>query len=368
MFMLKDMRAPIVSRNEQGIVAIFTVMIIMGVLALLTMGFSNITRQAQRRTLDDQLSTQAFYAAETGINRARQLLSDGTLTADKDDCLGGSDFGYDVDPELGISISCLLVDTTPTNVRIDTVPVGQSRSFYMGSAGADFGNISIHWDDTARHDSSLSTDTVFNSGTPRFTPAATWGNGLGVLRVDIVPITSNMATTLARENLVNNSYSFFLYPGQNSSTDGPDVVHTVGSAAEQKGIVLGRRCGTGTGHNPGYRCSASLRLGNTVSSRYFVRVQSYYNPVSLELNAQDNSGSPIEFVDTQAVIDATGRVNDVSRRIQVSVPLYDVSGYHEVFSILSASSLCKRIIGVPNASTINGNDGASSDDACWIDN
>jgi len=36
-----------------------------------TSWLSNITRQAQRRTLDDQLNTQAFYAAESGINDAK---------------------------------------------------------------------------------------------------------------------------------------------------------------------------------------------------------------------------------------------------------------------------------------------------------
>ena len=67
--------------NEAGFIAIFSVLVIMGILTLLTIGFSNVTRQAQKRALDDHLNTHAFYAAESGINIAKSK-----PLVDKPDC------------------------------------------------------------------------------------------------------------------------------------------------------------------------------------------------------------------------------------------------------------------------------------------
>lgn len=374
--MLKFMKNSRISGNEQGIVAIFTVLIVMGILTLLVIGFSTITRQAQKRTLDDQLSTQAFYAAETGINRAWSLINDGSLTVEKTDCLntiGGIDFGYEIDPDLGISVSCLLVDLTPPFIRADSVPVGQAMVFYVGRlpSDPDISQFTVSWDsagDRAADNSDLSVDPVFTDNDPRLLSATAWGGRVGMVRVDIIPISGNMAAALSRNQLATGSYSVFLYPSRNPATGGAGTISEIESGTQNQGITVGKRCSTDV--TADYRCTATLRLGSSVSNEYYVRLQSYYNPTDVELTAVDTSNNEVEFHDSQAVIDSTGRVNDVYRRIQVSVPILSeinrIPGYHESFSILSASSLCKRVIGVPGASQIDGSNGASADAACSI--
>ena len=65
-------------------------MILMIVVGLIVLGFAQISRRNQRQALDRQLSTQAFYAAETGVNDAANLIKTavqaGTVVAAKPDC------------------------------------------------------------------------------------------------------------------------------------------------------------------------------------------------------------------------------------------------------------------------------------------
>jgi hypothetical protein len=60
-------------RREGGFVSIIVCMIIMTILSLITIGFAQIMAREQRQALDRQLSSQAFYAAESGVNDALML-------------------------------------------------------------------------------------------------------------------------------------------------------------------------------------------------------------------------------------------------------------------------------------------------------
>ena len=55
-------------------VAILVTMNLMIVISLIVLGFAQISRRNQRQSLDRQLSTQAFYAAETAVNDAADLI------------------------------------------------------------------------------------------------------------------------------------------------------------------------------------------------------------------------------------------------------------------------------------------------------
>jgi len=61
-------------RNQSGMVSIMVTMILMIVMSLIVVGFAQVSRRNQRVALDRQLSTQAFYAAESGVNDAREFL------------------------------------------------------------------------------------------------------------------------------------------------------------------------------------------------------------------------------------------------------------------------------------------------------
>src|SRR4051794_27185754 len=56
------------SLGQAGLVSIIVTLIMMLVISLIVVGFAEITRRNGSEALERQLSTQAYYAAETGIN------------------------------------------------------------------------------------------------------------------------------------------------------------------------------------------------------------------------------------------------------------------------------------------------------------
>jgi Tfp pilus assembly protein PilX len=61
--------------RQAGMVSIMVTMILMVVLSLIVIGFAQIARRNSRQSLDRQLSTSAFYAAEAGVNDVRDLIT-----------------------------------------------------------------------------------------------------------------------------------------------------------------------------------------------------------------------------------------------------------------------------------------------------
>lgn len=317
--------------SERGIVAIFSVMIIMGILTLLAVGFSVITRTAQRNTLDDQFSTQAFYAAESGINDAvRALTTNPSLN--KVDCTDNptGNFRYDFGGDTGIGYTCVLVNTSNvTSQEYDAVPVmgrGQPIVTPINTPGTNIQRLAFQWD------AQNGSDGIPSSAGPIFSPAADWGSQVGIIRVDLVPLTGG----LARDQLANNAYTFLLYP----STTGTGTASLTNAAITDKGVVVSGSCNS-TAAAP--RCNAEVTLTGAGSDNYMMRIMSYYNQTQVSIRAYGTGPSPLAQVGSQAIVDVTGRSNDVYRRIQVRVPTVP-RGYTEAFSLLSADSLCKRLV------------------------
>lgn len=318
--------------NQGGFVAIFSVLIIMGILTLLTVGFTSITRQAQLRTLNDHLSSQAFYAAESGVNMAASVLAAGT--SQKTECRDGATLDYDIDDDNNIAVSCLLIDGNPPNLEFSNVPVvgvGEPVLSRLASLNASTINtVQIEWDSVAQN------GAIQNRTTADFLPSGTWGTGVGVMRVDLVP-----SNNTNRNALVDSSYTFYLYP---STSNAASTSRSVDPGYPGQGATLVTRCNpTGV-----YRCTAQITLNNSNASSYEVRMQAYYNEVRSSIAPLDASGNEILLQNGQAVIDSTGKANDVYRRIQVRLPITANTGMHNVFAIFSSDSICKRYVGVPN--------------------
>lgn len=350
------------NQNESGIIAIFSVLIIMGILTLLTIGFSGITRQAQKRALDDFLNTQAFYAAESGVNSALEDVRTGAITTQNTDCTGAFGAG-EVNPVIdagrNIRLSCLLVNPTPTDVVFDSVPevgVGEPvtsavRSLTPTEAAS---YLEIEWDSPNGSADPL-VNYNFSAGSPVLPSDTVWGNSVGMVRVDVVPATISPSD---RAGLVNGGYTFYLYPTRNTSVLASNSVGVLPGPNHQAGTLI-TRCNL----SGDYRCFGRINFHNaagtpTAFNHFYVRIQAYYNPVRISIAPKTSSNNSIQLRDGQAVIDSTGQANDVFRRIQVRAPIRPDGawneGYHEVFAIFSGDSLCKRYIGAPTAADGSG--------------
>jgi hypothetical protein len=348
-------------RNQSGFVSIFTVLIIMSLLTITAVGFSNVTRQAQIRTLDNQLNTQAFYAAEAGINDAKNaLLNDPNLT--KEECQetpAMSGFNYTIDSNLDVGYSCLLVNSKVTDIVYNSVPIGGrgsgKQTYIESDDGSPIGEFTISWD--AAEEGAALPDT----NAPFLPPAGTWDNKVGILRFDLVPLND-----LDRADMATNSYTTFLYPTSDTSQGGTEVT-IQNTAITDKGHTLNTVCNVPP---PELRCKARVIIFNPptlplTASKYALRLQSLYNSVKVRISdVKNTAGVTVKLINSQVVIDSTGKAGNVYRRIQVRLPL-KTEYFNSDFALESADSICKRLQVRSDGTTIlsTGNNSVDTD-AC----
>src|SRR5665647_2919352 len=112
------------NQSQSGMVAIFVTMLMIIVISLIVLGFAQVTRRNQRNTLDSQLSTQAYYAAESGVNDAasdlqRKIVAGAPLPS-KTTCAmleGSYDFTTKNTLTTDVSYTCLLIDPNPSSLN-----------------------------------------------------------------------------------------------------------------------------------------------------------------------------------------------------------------------------------------------------------
>jgi len=173
--------------------------------------------------------------------------------------------------------------------------------------------------------------------------------------MDVTPLNN-----VSRDGMANNTYTYYLYPSSSAGTVGP-VTMTSGMT-NQGSMTLVRCAASGT-----YRCKLTVRLGTTLTNAYAIRLQALYNEVKVDINKIKNVlGTTVRLQKGQVIVDATGRANEVFRRVQVRLQNAK-NGTTSPFALLSADSICKRLaVGDPATSLPTTYDVADNA-ACVID-
>lgn len=330
--------------KQGGFVSIFTVIIIMSILTLLTIGFTTVTQRAQRVTLDNQQNTQAFYAAESGVNDAIRELRTVNPSLVKNDCQTGGSLGafnygdLSGSDSFGVSYTCVLVIANPTAQSFDSVPVlgsGEPVVTTLASqTGDNITSVRIAFDSTQVADAVGPTPagSVFSANDPILPNVSSWGSRVGILRVDLVPVAS-----VDRNSLISNSYSTYLIPNETGSTSINISPGATNQAASFEVICT----------NTVPRCTGELNLSGATANRFKVRLTSYYKSVRVSSLEIYNGASLLNQIDGQVIIDSTGKSGDILRRIQVAYPLNRSVGYHDPFALNTAGDICKRLLSAP---------------------
>lgn len=325
----KHMRKTSLTNNQQGLVSFVVTIIIMLILSLIVMGFARLSRREQRQALDRQLSTQAFYAAEAGINDAIDALKKNVLssTVEKNDCDAIPGYNNILNATGPISYSCVLVDPTPPEYEFDAVDQSDSEVVKVQSVtGEAIDKINFYWQDKDGKTGLACPDIT--TGLPATWPA---GCDTGVLRVDLLPYGTS--ANPSRTQLVGFQMTAYLYP----STAAPGILAYGSAFGVNSGAMA--RGGCSTGNTPRY---CQLTVSGLSADRYYIRMKSIYGTSAVTITSQNSSGNVLEMVGYQARIDATGKANDVLRRVRVSVPINAITGPFPEFAAQSQDSLCKR--------------------------
>ncbi|MEI6480788.1 MAG: pilus assembly PilX N-terminal domain-containing protein [Candidatus Saccharibacteria bacterium] len=346
-------------QDEKGIVAIVVTMIIMIVLTLIVTGFAQLARREQRSTLSRQLASQAFYAAESGINDARRAINDTDTNINnnfntnpnylgqKDSCnpLPGSVnfLGRDsnvVSVDAGVKYSCLLINKKLKNSIVDLstevsdIQDLQSYSSALAPNTKRLEKLQISWKDT--------TQGVVDVNTDANLPASSaWGVKIGMIRLDIVPYD-----TLNASSLRDSLFTVFLRPSPTAGSGETIITYN----PSVKGKLVEVKC-----FSEGY-CKVDLEIPLAVAkNKNLVRMKSIYRSSTVALCANDCSGDTV-FIGNQVEVDSTGKAGDILKRIKVRIPKKPDAGSTDIpeFVLDSSSGICKKIEVSPKTFTSGG--------------
>lgn len=349
-----------IKNNQRGMVSITVTVILMLIITITVLSFAQIIRREQRQALDNQLSSQAFYAAESGINQARKYietayLANGQVPPDKTRCSNKSpdDPNYppaalpmDIGSSTGVSFSCLLVGGTPKSLKYDLSTAAISTVFPIDGGATVIDRLDISWTPSTKDAprTNCSTSTVASADLPASTA---WPcKGYGVIRIDLVP-----ANSTDRTSMMANMFTAFLMP---ANITGSKEVFYSGSGTNINGGSANQ------GARPVASCTddacaisiKSLGLATNNATKYYARVSTLYRDTTFTLIAKDNTGAEMKLLGAQVMLDATGRAQDVLRRVQVRVPLTGDS-LHPDYGVHSTESMCKQFTTYPNSGYSN---------------
>ncbi|MDB5163794.1 MAG: hypothetical protein JWS12_412 [Candidatus Saccharibacteria bacterium] len=323
--------------NQQGIVSIVVTMVILTVLTLITVGFAIQTRREQRQSIDKQLSSQAFYAAESGINDAASAIQQGQLPGNtKLSCdpnpVGQPLSNYRVGSDPAVKITCLTVSNKVKSIEYGTVK--NLKSIFVPIETADlshFTTLTIGWSATAQ-------PTILPTGNKgEFPDASGWPPAnLGLLRMALTKIDG---VPLQPDALANATMTAFLYP----TGARPSDTFTFDTAVGNQGNIYDVHCTPPAVGSTTRDCLATITFSTPDSSKYYLRLSSIYKDSAVTITCTSiASASDCGFQNAQASVDATGKAQDVLRRVQVRIPLNATYNIPE-FAIESGGALCKTL-------------------------
>lgn len=317
-------------RSQQGVVAIIVTMLLMIVLTLIVLSFAKVSRREQRNAFDRQLSTQAFYAAESGINDAKKEIEEwianptppnqAKLNGDyMTNCVGVGSFADaaaitmpgDLPGSGEASYTCLFADPSPPSIiySASTDP----QVFPLEARGGLINSVEIYWDDGSGSGDFSNCPALANNPVSFNPPIAC---SAPILRVQLVDATK------LNDPLFDKV--FFIYPG-----GGPGTI----SYASSTGSTATGTCMAAGSPN---RCKITI---SGLAGKYFARVNGIYKPAALTITA---NGGIAELIGAQVLIDSTGKAADVERRLQVRVKANSLSQDGPKYGIQGTDSICKQ--------------------------
>lgn len=363
------------SDNQGGFASLVIAIVIVLVLSLMTVGFAQLMRTEQRSALDKQLSSQAYYAAESGVNDAIKAINAGYsiaktkcgntpgvgLAAEIDSSVTG--YTYLEDNTVGAtsgattaaSYPCLLINPGPINLdygSVGTYTPTTAEFTARDSLGqpSTITSIEISWEDA----SSNSNNTYLPPaggvcGGRSFETAGSGGwSYTGLVNFQLTPVPDNH---IKRADLLNSSMTAFLCPNSGNGITTGSLTYDNTTTGVNSGVLARGNCNTNQDVSHTYNCTATITGLGALSNQttYFISLRSIYAESKVNIKAF-NGATKLSLTGAQSVIDSTGKAQDVLRRIQVRVP---AGNTYDLPPGTSGGLICKQLEAEPTSVPVN---------------
>lgn len=304
------------------------------VISLIVVGFSQVARRNQRDALDRQLSSQAFYAAESGINQAITVIQKRVAAAQaipaKTSCAPDSNYPGTQLASSDVSVTCLLVEPEVKTMNFDGVTESAATLVSTIPNSGTIPGVTLTWRPSEPR-TSATTGCPSAGGSPSYQlpTRGGWQCGFGILRVDMSPVSTG--------NVGQQAKTVFLYPhAQAGAVSGTT---TVVDATTMTQSLVQTRC-SDAGRDP--KCMVTINYpANT--TEYYLNVRSLYRNSRLDITPTDGSVTfkgPVK-------IDVTAKAVDVLKRVRVQVSTDEQTGSLHNYGIETSQPLCKRYAVAP---------------------
>lgn len=336
--------------QEDGFASVVIALTMIIVLALLVVGFSQLARREQQSALTKQLSTQAQYAAETGINDIRKLIESGEIyglaNLNTEKCVEGEqiDALKQVSANTGVSYSCAIVKTLVKDIKFSGLGVDSSQVINFQATDASgvpraLSSLRMEWTSEGASTSSFPASKTLP-------PQSEWKNGSNqpypsVIQFALTPYNEN---SLSRSGLASSTATSYLYPA--STSTGLNYNSHIGGGA---GGIAQAGCSSN-------KCSITMTNLPAGADMYLMHLINIYVKSDMVITGKYMEGGSEHdayFKGAQAMVDVTGKSRNVLKRLQVRIPLTPnavatLPGY-----ALEAQNICKRMKTMPHGTTFS---------------
>jgi len=338
------------SAGQLGMASILVTMVLMVVMSLIVLGFAQVSRSNQRAAIDNQLTKQAYYAAETGVNdyakKIRTYLTNNPNNPDlnalnKISCdtknqplaykgIASSSLNGTTD----VQYTCVLVTANPTSLSYSSV---SSTKVIPINSSTTINSLTINWQTTQTNIANPTVNCPSALAIGQLPNKTNWTCGLGILKIDLVPVTG----TIAFQNLMADNMTALLVP-TNSGSTGTGMVSYTATTVNQYGSFVNQ------GAEVAAKCdtsNCSVTISGLNSTNYYLRVSTIYQFAAIQVAGYNSSSSSTQLplVGAQVMVDSTGKAQDILRRVQIRIPVNSTAASSTFDAAIQTTlSLCKQ--------------------------
>jgi hypothetical protein len=331
--------------DQRGVVSIITVVFLSIILSLITIAFVKAMISNQRQALDMQLGTQAYYAAESGINDVLAKININGVNSlqgiNSDSCNNFTSLNPDLNTTLnsdaGVKYTCLFVRSKVNDI---TASIGTDHAVMYSIKSVDgtpINQITINWatpDDqtnpvTFKNDTNLYSSSTWGAATP------------AMLRVALY-----YPSAFDRNNMITNQRTVFVTPVSTNNNN----VENINNFAD--GVILKGSCDSASA--TGYYCSVRLNVADLIpigqrTGGFYIRLLPIYNSTHVQITGGDVINTQKQLADAQIQIDSTGQASDVYKRTYVRINSNNMDYDFPEAVLMTKDSLCKQFLAYPSA-------------------
>jgi hypothetical protein len=305
-------------KSQVGAASILFTMVMVVIISLLAIGFSVITTNDQKATIDKTISAQAKYAAQSGINSIVEAISNGKITQGQTQSTCSTD--TTLIPDLGnigsAKITCLKWNYKPQSLNY---AVSAFTSKIQPDASID--SLTISWDISG-------SPKALHSGTPSNLTSLNSNNFPVVKIVTANNNTTNQFVTYVFPSSLAPS-SIVTYPSNPDMMAGPAVIQ-----------IVSTKCSA----SPATSCSVTIKnFGDWLNtSPGLISVSTVVGSVASFKVTGSSGGASVSFSNSQVQIDSTATSQNQVQRLIASYSISGTNGWKPLFVAQSGSAMCKN--------------------------